>query len=99
ASDLLSGYIVTEGGLYAGVGTALGMLQHANRETQRRLAEQAEFSRQLSFANAEARQAQAFMTTVIESMPAMVFVKRADDHAYVLFNKAGEDLMQVGRHE
>jgi diguanylate cyclase (GGDEF)-like protein/PAS domain S-box-containing protein len=98
-SDLLSGYIVTDGGLYAGVGTGLGMLQHASAETQRRLAQQAEFSRQLSFANAEARQAQAFMTTVIESMPAMVFVKRAEDHAYVLFNKAGEDLMQVARQD
>ncbi len=96
-SDLLQGFIVTENGRYLGVGTALGLLQHANAETQRRLAELDESSRQLSFANAEARQAQAFMTTVIESMPAMVFVKRADDHSYVLFNKAGEDLLQTSR--
>jgi hypothetical protein len=35
ASDLLRGFIVTEGGRYLGVGTVLGLLQAAN-ETNRR---------------------------------------------------------------
>jgi diguanylate cyclase (GGDEF)-like protein/PAS domain S-box-containing protein len=99
SSDLLQGFIVTDGGRYLGIVTALSLLQHAHAKAQARMAELSRSAEKLSFANAEARQAQAFMTTVIESMPAMVFVKRADDHSYVLFNKAGEDIMQTRREE
>jgi diguanylate cyclase (GGDEF)-like protein/PAS domain S-box-containing protein len=96
-SDLLRGFIVVDQGRYLGVGTALGLLHHASQDAKRRMAELAEAAELLQFANAEARQAQAFMTTVVESMPAMVFVKRAEDHAYVLFNKGGEEMLGVSR--
>ena len=92
ASDLLRGFIVTEGGRYLGVGTVLGLLQAAN-ETNRRSVEA------LAVAKAEVERAQTFMTAIVEAMPAMVFVKRADDHSYVLLNRAGEKTLGFKRDE
>ncbi|WP_454761256.1 putative bifunctional diguanylate cyclase/phosphodiesterase [Caulobacter segnis] len=92
ASDLLRGFIVTEGGRYLGVGTVLGLLQAAN-ETNRRGVEA------LAAAKADVERAQTFMTAIVEAMPAMVFVKRADDHRYVLLNRAGEKTLGFKRDE
>ncbi|WP_184716927.1 EAL domain-containing protein [Caulobacter sp.] len=92
ASDLLRGFIVTEGGRYLGVGTVLGLLQAAN-ETNRRGVEQ------LAEAKAEVERAQTFMTAIVEAMPSMVFVKNAQDHRYVLLNRAGEKTLGLPRHE
>ena len=58
-SDLLKGFIVTDRGRYAGVVTALSLLQHANAKANARMAELSRSAEKLSFANAEARQAQA----------------------------------------
>jgi diguanylate cyclase (GGDEF)-like protein/PAS domain S-box-containing protein len=92
ASDLLRGFIVTEGGRYLGVGTVLGLLQAAN-ETNRRGVEA------LAAAKADVERAQTFMTAIVEAMPSMVFVKRADDHRYVLLNRAGEKTLGLSRTE
>ena len=91
-SELLSGYIVTSGGLYLGVGTILSLLQ-ASSDSNRRAA------RALERARAEAEQSRTFMTEVVESMPAVVFVKQAHDHRYVLLNRAGEDLLGYSRED
>jgi diguanylate cyclase (GGDEF)-like protein/PAS domain S-box-containing protein len=91
-SDLLRGYIVTDQGRYIGVGTILSLLQ-ASSDSNRRAATA------LSAANAEAEQARSFMTAVVESMPAVVFVKQASDHRYVLLNRAGEDLLGFAREQ
>jgi diguanylate cyclase (GGDEF)-like protein/PAS domain S-box-containing protein len=90
ASDLLRGFIVTDGGRYIGVGTVLGLLQAAN-ETNRRGVEA------LAAAKADQERAHTFMTAVVEAIPSMVFVKRADDHSYVLLNRAGEKILGHSR--
>jgi diguanylate cyclase (GGDEF)-like protein/PAS domain S-box-containing protein len=92
ASDLLRGFIVTDGGRYLGVGTVLALLQAANESNRRGVAE-------LAAAKADAERAQIFMTAVVEAMPSMVFVKRADDHRYVLLNRAGEKILGLSRDE
>ncbi|WP_421736628.1 putative bifunctional diguanylate cyclase/phosphodiesterase [Caulobacter sp.] len=92
ASDLLRGFIVTDGGRYLGVGTVLALLQAANESNRRGVAE-------LAAAKADAERAQIFMTAVVEAMPSMVFVKRADDHRYVLLNRAGEKILGFSRDE
>jgi len=92
ASDLLRGFIVTDGGRYLGVGTVLALLQAANETNRRGVAE-------LAAAKADAERAQTFMTAVVEAMPSMVFVKRADDHRYVLLNRAGEKTLGFSRTE
>ncbi|OYX94139.1 MAG: diguanylate cyclase, partial [Caulobacter sp. 35-67-4] len=92
ASDLLRGFIVTDHGRYLGVGTVLALLQAANESNRRGVAE-------LAAAKADAERAQTFMTAVVEAMPSMVFVKRADDHRYVLLNRAGEKTMGFSRAE
>jgi len=92
ASDLLRGFIVTEAGRYIGVGTVLGLLQAANETNRRGVAD-------LAAAKAEVDRAQTFMTAIVEAMPSMVFVKRADDHRYVLLNRAGEKTLGRSRDE
>ncbi|WP_419252359.1 putative bifunctional diguanylate cyclase/phosphodiesterase [Caulobacter sp. ErkDOM-YI] len=92
ASDLLRGFIVTDGGRYLGVGTVLALLQAANESNRRGVAA-------LAAAKADAERAQTFMTAVVEAMPSMVFVKRADDHRYVLLNRAGEKTLGFSRAE
>ncbi|ALL12442.1 putative bifunctional diguanylate cyclase/phosphodiesterase [Caulobacter henricii] len=92
ASDLLRGFIVTDGGRYLGVGTVLALLQAASESNRRALA-------QLASANETAERAENFMTAVVEAMPSMVFVKRADDHRYVLLNRAGEKTLGMSREE
>ena len=42
-------------------------------------------------------QNEKFLTTIIENIPHMVFVKDADDLRFVRFNKAGEDLLGYSR--
>jgi diguanylate cyclase (GGDEF)-like protein/PAS domain S-box-containing protein len=48
-------------------------------------------------AEAELRRTRAFADTVVESVPAMLFVKDAADLRHVLLNKAGEGLLGVPR--
>ena len=92
ASDLLRGFIVTDGGLYLGVGTVLALLQAASEMNRRGVLA-------LAKANASAEQARTFMTAVVEAIPSMVFVKRADDHRYVLLNRAGEKMLGHARED
>ncbi|MBI1685039.1 putative bifunctional diguanylate cyclase/phosphodiesterase [Caulobacter hibisci] len=92
ASDLLRGFIVTDGGRYIGVGTVIGLLQatsETNRQNLNALAE----------AKADEERSRAFLTAVVESIPSMVFVKRADDQSYVLLNRAGEKILGYSREE
>lgn len=52
-------------------------------------------SRQLE----EATRTQDFITSVLENVPNMIFVKDAKDLRFVMFNKAGEELIGVPRKE
>jgi PAS domain S-box-containing protein len=45
----------------------------------------------------ELKKAQEFLTSVLEHIPNMVFVKEAQDLRFVQFNKAGEDLLGYSR--
>ncbi|MEW6391904.1 MAG: EAL domain-containing protein [Pseudomonadota bacterium] len=92
ASDLLRGFIVTENGRYLGVGTVLGLLQASNETNRQGVAD-------LAAAKTEVERAQTFMTAIVEAMPSMVFVKRADDHRYVLLNRAGEKILGMPRSQ
>jgi two-component system, LuxR family, sensor kinase FixL len=46
----------------------------------------------LKQAEEEMKRSQAFLNSVIENLPITVFIKRADDLKFVLWNKAGEEL-------
>ncbi len=45
----------------------------------------------------ELRRTRSFLDTVVENIPAMLFVKDARDHRFVLLNRAGEELLGVPR--
>ncbi|HXW24087.1 MAG TPA: EAL domain-containing protein [Xanthobacteraceae bacterium] len=47
----------------------------------------------------ELRRTRAFLDAVVENIPAMLFVKEAKEHRYVLFNRAGEELLGIARAE
>jgi PAS domain S-box-containing protein len=48
---------------------------------------------------AELREANRFLEAVVENIPDMIFVKRASDHAFIRFNRAGEELLGWSRGE
>ena len=50
-------------------------------------------------AETQLQQSEQFLSSVLEHLPSMVFVKNADDLRFVKFNKAGEDLLGYSRHE
>ncbi|HOW89272.1 MAG TPA: PAS domain S-box protein [Elusimicrobiales bacterium] len=43
------------------------------------------------------KESKALMDTVVENVPLMIFMKRAEDLKFVLFNRAGEELLGCGR--
>ncbi len=49
--------------------------------------------------DAEGGRAMSFVDSIIENLPAMVFVKRAEDLRFVRFNRAGEELLGLPRAE
>jgi PAS domain S-box-containing protein len=61
-------------------------------------------TRQLAKANdalaersAELQKATAFLDSIVEHLPAIVFVKDAQERRFVLFNRAGEELLGLSR--
>jgi diguanylate cyclase (GGDEF)-like protein/PAS domain S-box-containing protein len=50
-------------------------------------------------AESELRRTREFLDTVIENVPAMLFVKEPVDHKYMLINRAGEKLLGMTRGE
>jgi PAS domain S-box-containing protein len=68
-------------------------------EISRRAQEIAESNRQLQAANAELRRSQTFLDSVVDNIPAMVFVKDAADLRFVRFNRAGEKLIGLAESE
>ncbi len=50
-------------------------------------------------AEEDTRHTQAFLDSVIENIPNMIFVKEAKDLRFVRFNKAGEELLGVSSEE
>ncbi len=45
------------------------------------------------------RESEAFLTSIIENLPHMIFLKDAKDLKFVRFNKAGEELLGYDRNE
>jgi len=45
------------------------------------------------------QQSQAFLDSVVENLPIMVFVKDAEELRFLRFNRAGEELVGLTRHE
>ena len=50
-------------------------------------------------AEEELRRAEAFLDSVVENIPNMVFVKSAEDLRFVRFNRAGEELLGYSRRD
>jgi len=92
-SELMRGFIVTEGGRYLGVCTSLAVLKAISNDLQRSFQRQQEMTGDLIALGAEAQRHQTFLNTVIHNIPAMVLVKQADDQRIMLMNPAGEQLL------
>lgn len=54
---------------------------------------------ELQQAEQSLRESKQLVESVIENVPAMIFMKRAEDLRFVLFNKAGENLLGIPRTE
>ena len=78
-------------------------VRRLNAELEARVIER---THQLASANealarheAELSKTTAFLDSIVENLPAMVFVKDAVDRRFVLFNRAGEELLGMSRNE
>ncbi|HKK91699.1 MAG TPA: ATP-binding protein [Desulfobacteraceae bacterium] len=81
-------------------------LQEINQENQRlvgkleqkmlQLEEEVDTRRQ---AEKELRETSAFLNSIIENMPDMIFLKDAEELRFIRFNKAGEDLLGFSRDD
>ncbi|MBI2221200.1 MAG: PAS domain-containing protein [Acidobacteria bacterium] len=75
------------------------------RDAERRTAEEAmrelnaSLERRVEERTAQLAEANAFLDSVVEALPAMLFVKDARDLRFVRFNRAGEDLLGLSRQE
>jgi PAS domain S-box-containing protein len=47
----------------------------------------------------ELREVNTFLDAIVENIPDMIFVKRAEDHMFVRFNRAGENLLGWTREQ
>lgn len=52
---------------------------------------------EVSQKDGELRRTRVFLDTIVENVPAMLFVKDAKDHRFVLLNRAGEETLGVSR--
>ena len=68
-------------------GTIIGAVETLEDITDRKIAEDA------------LKKSEKFLNNVIENIPDMIFVKDARDLRFVLFNKAGEDLVGFSRED
>jgi two-component system, cell cycle sensor histidine kinase and response regulator CckA len=68
-------------------GTVMGILCTYEDITDQKRAEQA------------LRRSEQFLDSIVDNIPNMIFVKDAVDLRFVLFNRAGEELMGRSRHE
>lgn len=85
---------ITKAKLFDEGGRVIGLIGLTSDITERWQAEQnfKAIDRQLS----ESRQ---LLEAIVENIPAMVFVKRASDLCFELFNRAGEELLGYSRDE
>ncbi|MGZ3654275.1 MAG: sensor histidine kinase [Bdellovibrionota bacterium] len=89
--------IWSESGKVAGV-FAVAIDSTAKVQSERRLLEeQAKMERAFSERTDELTRSRAFLDSLIENLPNMVFVKDAKNLRFVRFNKAGEDLLGFSR--
>lgn len=69
------------------------VLQAELSSLRQRCAELEHLMSEYQQAEAELRNTQAFLTSVVDNIPHMIFVKEAQQLRFVRFNKAGEDLL------
>jgi PAS domain S-box-containing protein len=74
----------------------LGELQHGINSMTEKVGE---LLRQHRRNEEEIRSSSHLLNSIIENIPNMIFLKRADDLRFVLFNKAGEQLLGYDRQE
>ncbi|MFT4089168.1 MAG: EAL domain-containing protein [Asticcacaulis sp.] len=54
---------------------------------------------QRELASIELQSTRIFLNAIVESIPSMLFVKDAQTGRFVLLNKAGEELLEISRHD
>ncbi|MBU1366078.1 MAG: response regulator [Gammaproteobacteria bacterium] len=74
----------------------LGELQHGINSMTEKVGE---LLKQHRRSEEEIRSSSHLLNSIIENIPNMIFLKRADDLRFVLFNKAGEKLLGYDRQE
>ena len=85
--------------LTAALGGIGGLAVRNERKALGALATVEEKNQALLKSERELRQANAFLDSVVENIPNMIFVKEAGELRFVRFNRAGEELLGYSREE
>jgi diguanylate cyclase (GGDEF)-like protein/PAS domain S-box-containing protein len=96
AVDLMRGFIVVDQGRYYGVGTPLSLLEAANQQNLRAAEDLRSLTHSLGQAKAAAERDKLFNDSIIENIPAMLFVKDTQNR-FVLANRAAEQALGIPR--
>ncbi|WP_413292947.1 PAS domain S-box protein [Bdellovibrio sp. HCB185ZH] len=83
-------------------GTDITLVQDISKQKkiEKELAEANEFlESRVEMRTRQLAESEAFLSGIIETMPSMVFVKDAENLAFVRLNRAGEELLGISREE
>ncbi len=69
------------------------------RKLEKKMLDLEIMSKELTMEQEELRRSEAFLNSVVENIPNMIFVKDAEDLRFVKFNKAGEELLGFNRQD
>lgn len=82
--------------LFKDIEQAFDLVLRANSDLEGKVRRRRE---ELESSESRLNRANAFLDSIVENIPDMIFVKDAKDLRFVLFNRAGEELLGYSRHD
>ncbi|MBO1326865.1 EAL domain-containing protein [Acetobacter suratthaniensis] len=92
ALNQLTGFIITDHGLYHGVGTTLGLTKALHTQAMNTITELNQTTTELRQANRSALRDKLFISSIIESIPTAIQVRELESGSVILHNRAAESM-------
>lgn len=92
ALNQLTGFIITDHGLYHGVGTTLGLTKALHTQAMNTITELNQTTTELRQANRSALRDKLFISSIIENIPTAIQVRELESGSVILHNRAAETM-------